>query len=219
MLGVAMWVSNVALASGLAVGLSIGAMILTRSSHPPGGATALAAVIGGAQVEALGYWYLLYPVLLNCLVIFLFAVLFNNLFGWRRYPQGLMRYKFVSLSPEATGSKLHLNSHDFRASLSDLGVALDVSAEQLEHIYLNALKHRELQSLKNGLPKEGELYSNNAPGARWSVRVVLELASHPDPAKQLVIYKVIDGDSKGRIDSCSLMEFKRWASVRALPKA
>jgi len=219
---VARYVPHLAIASGLAVGVAIGAMILTRSSHPPGGATALAAVIGGAKVEALGFTYVLYPVLLNCIVIFLFALFFNNLFGWRRYPQALMRYKFVSLSPEAMSTELHLDQRDFQLAMKQMakrGQTLDVSAEQVDQVYLHALKIKESQSLASAKPLVGEHYSNNEPGARWSVRRVTEIAEHPDPVKRLVVYKVIDGDEKGRVDSCSLVEFLRWARARALPVA
>ena len=48
--------------AALAVGLAVGAMHYLRCIHPPGGATALAAVIGGADVHALGYQYVLTPV-------------------------------------------------------------------------------------------------------------------------------------------------------------
>lgn len=72
--------------AALAVGLSIGVMQLMRCVHPPGGATALSAVIGGPGVYALGFGYVFTPVLLNAAVIVLVAVAFNAFFGWRRYP-------------------------------------------------------------------------------------------------------------------------------------
>ena len=77
------------LAAGLAVGLAIGVMYYLRCIHPPGGATALSAVVGGESVHALGYQFIITPVLLNALVILAIAVLFNFLFAWRRYPAAL----------------------------------------------------------------------------------------------------------------------------------
>lgn len=74
------------LAAACAVGLAILAMHQFKCIHPPGGATALTAVIGGPSVHALGYSYVLFPVLLNSLVIILIAVAFNGVFKWRRYP-------------------------------------------------------------------------------------------------------------------------------------
>jgi CBS domain-containing membrane protein len=75
-----------AAAAAAAVGLTIGAMHLCRCIHPPGGATALTAVIGGPAVHALGYGFVLRPVLLNVLTIGAVAVAFNSRFSWRRYP-------------------------------------------------------------------------------------------------------------------------------------
>lgn len=57
------------LAAPLAVALAIGAMQSLHCFHPPGGATALAAVLGGPSVQALGFGYLFAPVLINVLTL------------------------------------------------------------------------------------------------------------------------------------------------------
>lgn len=75
-----------ALAAALAVALAIGAMHYLNCIHPPGGATALSAVIGGETVHQLGYHYLLMPVLLNIVIVLMIAIAFNYPFHWRRYP-------------------------------------------------------------------------------------------------------------------------------------
>ena len=67
------------LLAALAVSLSIVAMHLTRTLHPPGGATALLAVIGSAEVHELGYFFVLSPVLLGSVIMLLVALLVNNL--------------------------------------------------------------------------------------------------------------------------------------------
>lgn len=67
------------LASALAVSLAIASMHMTRTLHPPGGATALIAVIGGESVHELGYFYVISPVLLGCFVILLIGLVVNNL--------------------------------------------------------------------------------------------------------------------------------------------
>jgi CBS domain-containing membrane protein len=74
------------LGAALAVALAISAMYYLRCIHPPGGATALTAVAGGHAVHALGFHYVLTPVLLNVLIILSVAILFNYPFPWRRYP-------------------------------------------------------------------------------------------------------------------------------------
>ncbi len=82
-------VGHPVLAAGMAVGLAIGVMHYARCIHPPGGATALTAVVGGAPIHDLGYQLVVTPVLLNTLAILAGAVLFNALFPWRRYPATL----------------------------------------------------------------------------------------------------------------------------------
>jgi CBS-domain-containing membrane protein len=75
-----------AVTCGLAVACTVYAMHKTRSFHPPGGATALIAVIGGPQVHALGYVYVFVPVGIGMLCLVLLGALLNNLFSGRRYP-------------------------------------------------------------------------------------------------------------------------------------
>ncbi|MBO9660110.1 MAG: HPP family protein [Chitinophagaceae bacterium] len=70
----------------LAVSLSIIAMQVTKTLHPPGGATALIAVIGSEKIKALGYFYVLSPVLSGVLILLLVALVFNNMTKNRRYP-------------------------------------------------------------------------------------------------------------------------------------
>lgn len=77
------------LAAALAVGSAIGLMQLLRCVHPPGGATALSAVVGGPAVQALGFQYVLTPVLLNALIILAVACAFHAFPLGRRYPAAL----------------------------------------------------------------------------------------------------------------------------------
>lgn len=74
------------LASALAVSFAIVLMYLSKTTHPPGGATALIAVIGSDKVHALGYWYVIDPVLEGVLLLLMVALVINNLSPLRRYP-------------------------------------------------------------------------------------------------------------------------------------
>ena len=78
---------STALAVTLAVSLSILAMQLTHTVHPPGAAAALIAVIGGPAVTELGWWYPLLPIGIGCAIMLVVAVLVNNLARHRRYPR------------------------------------------------------------------------------------------------------------------------------------
>lgn len=74
------------LTAPLAVAFSIIAMQITKTMHPPGGATALIAIIGSERITELGYWYVLSPVLSGCLILYVTALLFNNMTTNRQYP-------------------------------------------------------------------------------------------------------------------------------------
>lgn len=76
-----------AIAAALAVSLSLLVMHLTRTVHPPGGATALIAVVGGDNIHALGYWFALTPIALGAGLMLVIALLVNNISPYRRYPQ------------------------------------------------------------------------------------------------------------------------------------
>ena len=74
------------LSCALSVAFSIVLMQMTKTLHPPGGATALIANLPSIKIQALGYMYLLSPVLSGVLILLLIAILFNNLTPYRSYP-------------------------------------------------------------------------------------------------------------------------------------
>lgn len=74
------------LSSALSVSLSIVMMQITKTLHPPGGATALIANIGSEKVRNLGYMYVLSPVFTGVMVLFIVALIFNNITPNRTYP-------------------------------------------------------------------------------------------------------------------------------------
>lgn len=75
------------LAAALAVSTAIAVMHVTRTLHPPGGATALIAVIGSPEVHELGFLFALVPCTLGPLVLLAVALAVNNIPGSRRYPE------------------------------------------------------------------------------------------------------------------------------------
>ncbi len=74
------------LSSALSVSLSIVFMQISKTLHPPGGATALIANIGSEKVKSLGYMYVISPVLTGVLILLVIALIFNNMTPNRRYP-------------------------------------------------------------------------------------------------------------------------------------
>jgi len=75
------------IAAALAVSLAITAMLATKTLHPPGGATALIAVIGGAKVHSLGFLYAFLPAGAGAVILLIVALLVNNLSKNRKYPE------------------------------------------------------------------------------------------------------------------------------------
>lgn len=75
------------LAAAIAVATAIAIMHLTRSLHPPGGATAMIAVIGSPDIHALGFYYVLMPATVGPLILLVIALLINNVPKTRRYPE------------------------------------------------------------------------------------------------------------------------------------
>ena len=82
-----MFNSHMWLASSVAVATSIAFMHATKTLHPPGGATALIAVIGSNKIHNLGYLYAVLPVGLGALIMLLVALIVNNATKTRRYPE------------------------------------------------------------------------------------------------------------------------------------
>ncbi len=78
--------SHLWLASSLAVATAIAVMHATKTLHPPGGATALIAVIGSTKIHSLGYLYAIIPVGLGAVIMLVVALLVNNIPKSRRYP-------------------------------------------------------------------------------------------------------------------------------------
>jgi len=67
-------IPNPILASSAAIGVAMLAMHHTGSMHPPGGATAVTAVIGGSTVHELGYYFVVVPVFFNSIILLSIAM-------------------------------------------------------------------------------------------------------------------------------------------------
>jgi CBS-domain-containing membrane protein len=68
---------------GVAVGLAIALMQLTRTVHPPAGADPLVVLVGGK----VGWSFLVAPVLAGSLLLVLIALLINNVGRNKRWPR------------------------------------------------------------------------------------------------------------------------------------
>jgi CBS-domain-containing membrane protein len=93
------------LTAPLAVSFAIVLMQYTKTLHPPGGATALIAVTGSAEIKNLGYWYVLSPVLSGAIILLVVALIFNNLTMKRHYPNHVKHRQLKSRIHQALTKK------------------------------------------------------------------------------------------------------------------
>ncbi len=197
------------IAAATAVGLAITAMYYLRCIHPPGGATALTAVMAGSGVHSLGYQYLFTPVLINVVVIFIVAIVFNFLFHWRRYPAVLMQYgrKTADTDKPAEDS---LSKEDLEHALQQMNLYVDVSHTDLEKIYQLARSRINVQISVDHI-KLGHCYSNGEYGSNWAVRQVVDESNDPRPDRDQIIYKVVAGKGRRSSGTMSREEFAQWS--------
>ncbi len=152
---VAKLVPEPAIAAALAVSLAIFVMYLTDCLHPPGGATALTAVVGGSAVQTLGYTYILTPVALNVAVLLVWALCINNILPNRSYPNGIQDWgKAKKQKLLRSKSPAVISHNDLHEVLSDMDVFVDISENDLSLIYYKAFQHAQKKQLGNMLCRD-----------------------------------------------------------------
>lgn len=113
----------------LALGTAILLMHFSRTLHPPGGAVALTAVMGGPAITALGWRFILSPVAMNSLVLVGAAWAFNN-FAGSRYP-----HRPELLPEHRSPAPPAYTRADLDAVLAELEDLPDVDADDLDAIF------------------------------------------------------------------------------------
>jgi CBS domain-containing membrane protein len=131
------------IAAATALGLAMLAMHWLRCLHPPAGATAVFAVIGGQPIQALGWGYVFSVVGANVAFLLLIALVLNNLLPGRRYP--MQRPHPAAGAP--IGRVMRPEHEDIAAALKSMDAFIDVAEEDLERIYLLATINRQKRSL------------------------------------------------------------------------
>lgn len=142
---VASLVPSPAIAAGLAVGGAILAMSLLRCLHPPGGAAALTAVIGGPAVEAAGWVFPILPVGINAAILAATGVIFHRV-SRHTYP-----HRAVSTATAAPlpGHDPTPHPEDLDAALADLGETFDIGREDLDLLFERVRIHAESRRRAN----------------------------------------------------------------------
>ena len=177
------------LAAALAGSLAIGAMFALRCLHPPSGAVALTAVLGGPTVQAMGYDFVLAPVALNSLLLLLTALFFNNATG-RRYPhvavtEPVQQHDTTNVVPTA---RIGVTSEDLDAVLVRYNQVLDISRDDLEKILQDT--ERQVYLRRFGVTRCGEVMSRDVISVEFSTE--LQVAWQLLQQHHLTMLPVID---------------------------
>lgn len=129
-------------AASTAIFFAISAMFALRCLHPPSGAVALTAVLGGPQIHAAGFGFVVTPVALNTLLLLVAAVVYNNATG-RRYPHG---QQAEAVHPHLTNDALPtertgITPEDLQAAMKDYDQVLDISVDDLSTLFHQTEMH------------------------------------------------------------------------------
>ena len=135
----ASWFPTPLIAAALAIALAIGAMFALRCVHPPSGAVALTAVLGGPAIHAMGYRFVLAPIALQSAILLAAALVFHAVTG-HRYPHAGRHSSDKGATPAALfGGFTHA---DLEAVLSRRSELLDIDPADLESL----LRDTQLQA-------------------------------------------------------------------------
>ena len=149
-IAVALAVPNATVAAGLGVGLAIAVMSLARCLHPPGGAVALSAVLGGAAGSAHPFMFALYPVGLNSLLLILAGLAFHRMSGHSYPHRAKLTESTHGTQDSAPLSRSGVTPKDIDAALEGFGDTLDINRDDLLQLFelagLNAAE-RQVEQL------------------------------------------------------------------------
>ncbi|MEZ5703403.1 MAG: HPP family protein [Burkholderiaceae bacterium] len=145
------WLGSSGPVAALAAAIAIALMFAARCLHPPGGAVALTAVLGGPAIEQLGFGFVIWPVAFDSALMLLLALGFNNLLG-RRYPH----HGHPQRHPHATqdplpSQRIGPRKEDLDAALASFGELLDIDRDDLEDLVMRtqlAARQRQWQAVR-----------------------------------------------------------------------
>ncbi|REE20180.1 CBS domain-containing membrane protein [Paraburkholderia sp. BL27I4N3] len=129
----ASWIGDPVGAGALAVALAICAMFALRCVHPPSGAVALTAVLGGPAVHALGYRFVAEPIAIQSVTLLCAAIVYHAATG-HRYPHVAQASSVKGAGASASASSEGFTRADLEAVLSRRGELLDIDTDDLESL-------------------------------------------------------------------------------------
>ncbi|KZS56761.1 CBS domain-containing membrane protein [Rhizobium sp. BK226] len=165
------------IATGVGVSLAIGAMSFTRCLHPPGGAAALTAVLGGPVVAGWGFLFPFVPVALNSCILVGLGLLFHKL-SKRNYPHVVLKAENTHQTIDLpSAARVGFREEDVDAALEVLDETFDIDRADLNRL----LQQVELQAAirSNGKISCADIMSRDV--------IAIGETSEPDAARHLLL--------------------------------
>lgn len=134
-------------AAALAMLSAIALMFAFRCLHPPSGAVALTAVLGGESIWQLGFGFIWWPVLANSLLLVLTAWIYHRLTGYR-YP--VADHDHAAATPTHMRYQFGFTPEDLQQALGQSHEVLDIHPSQLQHLLEQTeliAYHRKLEAI------------------------------------------------------------------------
>ncbi len=185
----ATYIPSPVIASAAAVGVSIALMFTLRCVHPPSGAVALTAVLGGPAVHALGYGFVLEPIAVQTVVLLGAAIGYHALTG-HRYPHAA-RAQTTPVRP-VNPSAIPVTTADAEKALARRSELLDISPDDLASLLRDtqreayARRARELTCADVMAPPLAKVHAHEEAPAAWRLLQRHGLDALP----------VVDGDAR-----------------------
>lgn len=207
----AMFIANQTAAFSLAVALAIFLMMSTDSLHPPSGAVAITAVLGGESVHELGYHFIFYPVLLNSVLLLAVAIIFNRLLG-KQYPQ-VAQVNTRSKDPTPT-QKVTIQPQDIQEVLEHQTELLDISEYDLQKIILEAQEKANARAISQYLCQDIMSKDVISLSEQDDIHQALDKFKHVN----LMSLPVVNTENK-LVGTLALYEVVEWFKRAADPRA
>ncbi|VVD65723.1 HPP family protein [Pandoraea anhela] len=184
----AMLIPTPVVAAAAAVGVSVALMFTLRCVHPPSGAVALTAVLGGPSVHALGYGFVLTPIALQSVMLLGCAIAYHAITG-HRYPHAVRAH---APARPVDAQAMPVTTADAEKALARRSELLDISADDLVSLLRDtqreayARRARELTAADVMGPPLAKVQAHDEAPAAWRLLQRHGLDALP----------VVDGDAR-----------------------
>ena len=142
-----LFIQETVMAAAAAMALTILAQLVLRCLHAPGGGTALLPVLGSGAILEEGFGFVL-VVVLNSVVLIVFAIIFNNLHPGRRYP--------VPPGTDESYAVRVYTQDELEAAVKSVAAEIDIAAEDLDRISQEAIKYLRRERMGEASCGRGE---------------------------------------------------------------